>query len=267
MTERMKRVKYMKIVVLAGLISLACTTKVSEWVLLNSEPGQYSLFYIHGTTLSGNEKQLNTRLTNNLKPANIRFRSLQREGIDKPFYELYYKNVLFSKYNDHGELDGLANSPLRKRIARELMAGKLCVMLYLRSDNREKDEAGLQIIRKTLASSPFGRIIPVMELSRSSAEEKHFVSMLLNVESDLKYIKEPMLFGIFGKLSALEPLLAGGISQENINLMIDFLTADCSCLIKDNLPGVNILFDGSWENPAPAMVNNILDANPSLLHH
>jgi hypothetical protein len=76
-----------------------------------------------------------------------------------------------------------------------------------------------------------------------------------------------MLFGIFGRFTALEPLLAKGISQENINLMIDFLTADCSCLIKDNLPGVNILYKSSWENPSPAMVNSILETNPSLLHH
>ena len=76
-----------------------------------------------------------------------------------------------------------------------------------------------------------------------------------------------MLFGVFGKFRALEPLLAKGISQENINLMIDFLTADCSCLIKDDLPGTNILYNGKWENPQTALVNKILDENPNLEHH
>jgi len=83
--------------------------------------------------------------------------------------------------------------------------------------------------------------------------------MLLHVESDLKAISEPMLFGVFGRFRALEPLLAKGISEENIHLMIDFLTADCSCLIKDNLPGMSILSDASWDDPKPALVNRILD--------
>jgi hypothetical protein len=86
---------------------------------------------------------------------------------------------------------------------------------------------------------------------------------LLNVEDDLKTIPEPMLFGIFGRFKALEPLLGKGITEENIRLMIDFLTADCSCLIKDNLPGTDILFTNNWDNPTTALVNKILDENPS----
>jgi hypothetical protein len=139
-------------------------------------------------------------------------------------------------------------------------------MLYLKTGVKEKDDVGIQLLKKTIASSPFGNIITVIELSRNDLNEKHFISMLLNVESDLKDIKEPMLFGIFGRFKALEPLLAKGISEENINLMISFLSADCSCLIKDNLPGTDILFTNNWENPTPALVNKILDENPSLLH-
>jgi len=75
-----------------------------------------------------------------------------------------------------------------------------------------------------------------------------------------------MLFGIFGRFRALEPLVSKGISEENINLMINFLTSDCSCLIKDDLPGADMLYINKWENPATALVNKILDENPSLLH-
>jgi hypothetical protein len=49
--------------------------------------------------------------------------------------------------------------------------------------------------------------------------------------------------------------------------MIDFFTADCSCVIKDDLPGSSILYNGNWENPKTALVNKILDANPNLEHH
>lgn len=257
----------MRLLILAGCICLACSTKVSEWILLNSLPDQYNLVYYHNTNHTENIRQQISRISDKIKTGNIQFKSILRKDITKPYFALYYKNNLFTEYNDLKELEDLIISPLREKIASELMSGKLCVMLYLKTDNKEKDERGLQIIRKTIESSPFGEIITVVELSRNSIEEKHFVSMLLNVESDLKSINEPMLFGVFGRFRALEPLLSKGISEENINLMINFLTADCSCLIKDNLPGTTILFTNKWENPAPALVNKILDKNPSLIHH
>jgi hypothetical protein len=258
---------HLKILIIAGIISLACTTKVSEWVLLNTLPNQYILAYYHKDPLTEPIKQHNSKITKDIMSANIQFRDILRKDIDRPYYALYYSNRLFSRYYDYRELDDIAVSPLRKKIAGELMTGKLCIMLYLKTDVPEKDEAGLQLVKKTVAASPFGETITVIELSRNSTEEKHFVSMLLNVESDLKDIQQPMLFGIFARFKALEPLVAKGISEENINLMIDFLTADCSCLIKDNLPGTDILFAGNWENPEPALINAIIDANPSLLHH
>jgi hypothetical protein len=73
-----------------------------------------------------------------------------------------------------------------------------------------------------------------------------------------------MLFGIFGRFKALEPLLGEGISVGNINLMIDYLSAECSCLIKEDLPGTDILFSDKWRNPRAALLNKIIDDNPFL---
>lgn len=260
------RASYFKILILAGILSLACTTKVSEWVLLNSAPNQYTLVYYHNSLLSDSQKQQNSKISMDIRDANILFKNVQSKEVAKPYYALYYQDKIFTKYDDFKELDKLACSPVREKIADQLMDGKLCVMLYLKTDDKEKDVKGLDVLKKTVASSPFGEIITIVELSRNDLNEKHFVSMLLNVEDDLKNINQPMLFGIFGRFKALEPLLAKGITEENINLMIDFLTADCSCLIKDNLPGTDILFTNKWENPAPGLVNAILDANPSLMH-
>jgi hypothetical protein len=257
---------YIKIVAIAGLISLACTTKVSEWVLLNALPNQYTLIYFHRNKIAEKASQENAEINKNISGANIQFSNILKDDVDKPYYALYYGKRLFSKYTDPIELNNLISSPIRDKVAGEIKAGKLCVLLYLRADLKDKDDNGLQVVRKTIAASPFNEIIPVVELSRSNKAEAHFISMLLNVESDLKDIREPMLFGIFGRFKALEPLVAGGITEENINLMIDFLTADCSCLIKDDLPGTDILYINRWESPDSAMLNAILDANPSLMH-
>ena len=258
---------YLKILLIAAILSLSCTTKVSEWFLLNSVPDNYLLVYYYNSTIPESVARQNKDLESRYKSANMLFRSVLKKEIEKPYYALYYNNRLFSEYSDYNSLANIEFSPVREEITSELMAGQLCVMFYLKSGNREKDEKGLQIVKNTVAASPFGKIISIMELDRSNDEEKHFVSMLLNVESDLKNIHEPMLFGIFGRFRVLEPLLAKGISEENINLLIDFLSADCSCLIKDNLPGISILCNANWDNPRPALVNNILDKNPSLIHH
>lgn len=257
---------YLRILVLASVLSLACTTKVSEWVLLNALPEQYTLVYFHGSTSDDSVRQP-ALAGDNLKNANIQLKSVVKKDIAKPYFALYYENRLLTNYSNQSELKGLTTSPLREVIASEIMAGKLCVLLYLKTGNKAKDDNGMQIIRHAIAGSPFKDIISVAELNRNSIEEAHFVSMLLNVEEDLKTIGEPMLFGIFGRFKALEPLLGKGISEENIKLMIDFLTADCSCVIKDDLPGTDILFSGTWEKPSTALVNRILDENPELQHH
>jgi hypothetical protein len=262
---RRKRISpAVKFILLAGLLSLACTTRVSEWILLNSIPESYSLIYFHKGALDDNIKRKHNTLRKIYGPGNIIIGDISQDDIMVPYYALYYNKRLFAKYNSSADLENLASSPLRKRIAEEIMSGKLCVMLYLKTDNKQKDEKGLNILKNALNVSPFRDIITVFELSRNSRDESHFTSFLLHVEDDLTEIDEPMLFGIFGRFRALEPLLAGGITGENINYMIGYMTAECSCLIKDDLPGTNILYSGSWENPGPALLNRILDNNPML---
>jgi hypothetical protein len=259
--------RFLNLIIVVVLLSLACTTKVSEWVLLNSVPDKYLLVYFHKNEITESAKKQNAELESRFNSANILVKTMQRDEIEKPYYALYFNNRLLTEYTSEKELLTIATSPVRENIANELMNGKLCVMLYLKCGMAGKDETGLRVLKNSVAASPFGDVITVMELERKSTEESQLVSMLLNVESDLKEIEEPMLFGVFGKFRALEPLLAKGISQENINLMIDFLTADCSCLIKDDLPGTYILYNGNWENPQTALVNKILDDNPNLEHH
>ncbi len=261
----MKRI-YLKILIVGAVLSMACTTKVSEWILLNEAPQKYVLVYFHKNKLTETIRSQNNDVKNQLKQANILFKTMETDEIEKPYYALYFNNHLITKFEDYKAVDKIAASPLSTKIASDLKQGKLCVMLYLKSGDGEKDKNSLETTNKALESSPFANIISLVELDRSSGDEKLLVSMLLNVESDLKEIHEPMLFGIFGRFRALEPLLAKGISEENIHLMIDFFTADCSCLIKDNLPGRSILCSDNWENPQPALVNTILDANPELIH-
>ncbi len=256
----MKKVR-MILIVTAGILGLACTTRVSEWVLLNIIPHRYTLVYFHNDPPTPTVNRENAALLENIKSANIDFRTVKKPDTGMPYYGLYYEGRLFSKFHTAGELADLTRSPLREKIAGELTNGKLCVMVYLTTGLPEKDDAGFLLLQKTLEASPFGKIIPVFELNRQNKEEALFTSLLLNVEDDLQGIDQPMLFGVFGRFKALEPLVGRGITEENIGLMIDYFTAECSCLIKDNLPGTDILFTEDWDNPQPALLNGIIDAN------
>lgn len=253
-----------RVLLVSALVSLACTTRVSEWVLLNAAPEKYTLICYDHSPMSDAAQKQNSLLINNFKQANLNVSRVLKEDIKQPGYALFYKNRLLEKFNSYEEFKDLATSPMRKKIADELLYGKLCVMLLLKTGDEDKDKNSLEILHNTIKASPFKDIITIVGLDRKNEAEKHFTSMLLNVEDDLKNINEPMLFGIFGKFKALEPLLAGGISEENINLLIKFLIAECSCLIKDDLPGTDILYAGNWENPKPALLNKIIDQNPWL---
>jgi hypothetical protein len=257
---------FLKIFLGFGILNLMCTTKVSEWVLLNAPPVEYSLVYYHSLPISETAGMQNTILAEKISPANIRLSDAEKKDASEPYYALYYGDRLFKTYRTPSEMADLTTSPLRKKIASELMSGKLCVMLYLTTGNKELDDKGMKEIETALSDSPFRDIITLIPLSRTSAGEAQFTNMLLNVEGDLKTLPQPMLFGIFARFKALEPLVGKGITSENVNLMVSFLTADCSCLIKDNLPGTDILFTNKWDNPAPALVNAILDAHPELQH-
>jgi hypothetical protein len=255
--------KLVTAILITWMMLIPCTTKVSEWVLLNVVPEDYQLLYYRSE--NGRVNSID-KITSEISGANLRFREVKNETGTTDWYGLYCRKRLVTKFNGESGLKDLVTSPLREKIAREIMSGKLCVMLFLKTGDPAKDSNRKDVLLKTVKDSPFRDVMTIVELSRKSTEESHFVSMLLNVESDLSGLNEPMLFGIFGRFRALEPLVGGGITGENIGYMIDFLTADCSCLIKDDLPGTDILFRGKWENPDTALVNRILDENPSLQH-
>ena len=156
------KVVYVKMVVLAALISLACTTRVSEWMLINALPDQYTLVCFHNGTLTETLKKQNQDVVAGIRTANIQFKTATRQDAKTPYYGLFYRNRLFSQYNNPAEIRDLTSSPLRENVAAELVAGKLCVMVYLKTDNKDKDQRGLETLRKAVESSPFSSIIPVL---------------------------------------------------------------------------------------------------------
>jgi len=95
----------MRILILAAIWALACTTKVSEWVLLNAPANQYTLIYFYNGPDKWDSQKSERFNKQGDQTCHIEFRSVEKKDIGQPFYSLYYGNRLFRRYNDPKDLN------------------------------------------------------------------------------------------------------------------------------------------------------------------
>jgi hypothetical protein len=261
------------LILLASAVVYACTTKVSEWTILNLEPASYMLVYFNNGEIDAAAKQEHATLETSLKDANIflynvntgKFKNEQEKTFyamtgrqNPPFYALYYQDRLFAVYDKGAVPAHLSTSKMRKTIAEYLKDGELCVLVHLETGHAAKDAPGKQAVQRYLSKSILKDIVPVVSLSRTDPQERAFADLLLQTEYDLAGIQEPMLFGIFGRFRVLEPLVGQAITEENVEYLLQFFTMDCSCLVKYQMPGIDMLCSDDWTGIQPAKLNLII---------
>lgn len=161
----------------------------------------------------------------------------------------------------------LTDSPIRQELVRRLADGQTAVWLLLECGEREKDDAAARLIEdqlkqltqelklpeltdssedKLLAATPLKVEFSLLRVARSDAEQT-FVQMLLHSESDLLERSDPMVFPIFGRGRALLPLIGAGITSDNIHDSAAFLVGACSCEVKEQNPGFDLLLAADWD--------------------
>lgn len=243
---------------------LACSVSVSEYVMQNHYPDMNELIYFYKSDKVDeavvkkheNLKELfedvnvNIRHINTKKITSKRLKYLY-DSIEKkqePFYALFNGNYFHRVFTPDEKFKDLADSPLRKKIEKELKKRPLYTLLILKTGNSKKDRKAVKVVKKFLKENEFEPEIKYFELSKDDPKEQFLVKQLLKVETDLENLKEPMVFGIYGKLRALEPLVGEGISEDNFQYLTDFLASDCSCLIKGQLPGVDLIHTYNWDD-------------------
>jgi len=96
----------------------------------------------------------------------------------------------------------------------------------------------------------------MLRLARDDRSEEVLVRMLLHSEDDLNETKEPMAFPIYGRGRVLYALVGKGINDETVDDACSFLTGPCSCIIKEQNPGLDLLLSVDWER----LVNPIMTA-------
>ncbi len=167
----------------------------------------------------------------------------------------------------HGKLNSetvktLPDSPTRSEIGERILGGDSAVWILLESGNRKKDDAAADVLRENLKDMEETLTLPpqfsetvkmpirfsLIRLSRTDPAEAHFISMLMNSEPDLfDYASHPMAFPIYGRGRVLFALVGEGINERNIGIACSFIIGPCSCEIKAQNPGIDLLMNVDWE--------------------
>lgn len=186
------------------------------------------------------------------------------------------------------DVAGLADSPTRQEIARLLDAGHDGVLVFLESADAEANARALKEIDRALEmvapaegadekaaeKKPVDSLDELIqgddELSDSAlrvgkvilkpddAREKWFLRMLYACEElEPEDLKQPMVFAAYGRGRIMEPYLGAGIIAENLLDVIRFINGPCSCQVKDENPGVDLLTTWNWEKTAMKIAREI----------
>lgn len=193
------------------------------------------------------------------------FVMLKKQGMDKyPCFVVQYpsskagKGVIWVAEFVEKSLEMVLTSPVRSSLHDELGAGSAAVWLLLKNgddgiENRVKtmlDELEKSIVLPE-GHEEYGVDFKLINISADSAKEKFFLNMMLKSENDLHELlkqKKPMLFPIYGRGRLLYTLVGKGINRENVTSACKFVTGECSCEVKDQNPGVDLLISGNWES-------------------
>lgn len=181
----------------------------------------------------------------------------------------------------------IIDSPLRQKIKDELLSGTSNVWLLLQSGNEALDQEAEERLRKFLDQAsketklPDG-IIPLEKahqlrsgpdegpidmddvlrsnvplkidfstrtVSRNDPAEEIFISMLLKHSPRMLAITDqPIAIPIFGRGRVLEGMIGPDLTLENTLGASSYLCSACSCQVKEENPGLDMLMAVKWDD-------------------
>ena len=108
----------------------------------------------------------------------------------------------------------------------------------------------------------------VVTLDRADPLEAFLLRTLNYSEADLPE-NEPLAFPVFGRGRVLYGLVGAGIMPETLATACKFMAGPCSCQVKNQNPGFDLLLAHDWERAvAGSMISDALPdetAEPKLL--
>jgi hypothetical protein len=263
------------LVLLSAVPLFACDTPVYRYALENWPADSYQATVLHRGALSVAEQRLVQRLQTGAESANLKVRLIDQVRPDDPEVAAQFREIdvatgpvliltppaatkpdadTWSGRLTEEAIDAVLDSPVRRQEASRLHAGQI-VWLFLESGQARIDDAAAQVIADNCPALPPST---VMRLRRDDVHEQLLVRMLLGSEPDLPGRREPMAFPVFGRGRLLYALVGRGITADNVRQAAGFLGGDCSCTVKRDNPGTDLLLTADWSDVTPAA-----DADPA----
>jgi hypothetical protein len=246
----------------------ACDTPVYRYALESWPADNYRATVVHRGPLAAEAQRLVNRLRERAASANLAVELLDLDHPPEPLPEKWrtidvsagprlvlnypapagIDAEVWSGALTPEAVDTLLDSPLRRQVVAHLRAGET-VWLLLESGMKEADDAAAKVVGEGRPESPPSALLRVR---RDDAAEALLVRQLLGSEPDLAGWREPMAFPVFGRGRVLYALVGAGITAENVRKAAGFLGGDCSCTIKRDNPGTDLLLTADWGEIKPA---------------
>lgn len=193
-------------------------------------------------------------------------------------------------------LQAVIDSPARRGIVRSLLAGESAVWVMIKSGDPESDAAarkalfeGIEEAQQILKISdevvpkseldteqkkrevdlddvlysaiPLKISFAVLELDVDDAEEKVFIDMLTKGLSRNKFVGKCLAAPIFGRGRCLGVTVGDSITAESIFKSCEQICGECSCTVKSQSPGYDIVLNADWQShvdTSPIMVDKVI---------
>ncbi|NQZ57448.1 MAG: hypothetical protein HRT88_08265 [Lentisphaeraceae bacterium] len=234
----MRKIFFTLTLICVGLSAAACEIPVFRYALERWAADDYTLELPASIPVNELNEDVNIEI---------------KEGTTE-VVKLYYphrKSPFFIEPVEDFSYSALIDSPARDEIVKRILAGDSIVWVVLTTGDElpEKNilEKSLRAAEKSLGSDKVKLKFSYLQVPRNSTKERYFISCLLSIESDLLDTRETIAFPVFGRGRFLAPLVGKGINPDNIKDQGAYLAGACSCEIKSQNPGLDLLINFDWE--------------------
>ncbi|NOU36512.1 MAG: hypothetical protein HOO88_07060 [Kiritimatiellaceae bacterium] len=163
-------------------------------------------------------------------------------------------------------LNRMIMSPARLEIARRLLDGDAAVWVFIPGGDAERNRAIHEMLNaklrelettvqynedflalaKAAGKEPPKLKFSVLELRRDNRQEAPLLAMLTQVSSSIATNSGPIVVPVFGQGRAAVLMMDEYVAGPYIEKVVQFLTGACSCEVKSQNPGFDILIPVDW---------------------
>ncbi|MGE0755633.1 MAG: hypothetical protein AB7O38_01370 [Pirellulaceae bacterium] len=191
---------------------------------------------------------------------------------------LQLETTLWSGPADRDSIDRLLRSPMREELARRLLEGASTVWLVIETGDPRRDQPVVDALEghlRELAGSlqlpdakvqpggvlqlppgeeegllspvPLRIEFPVLRLNRADPAEHAFLATILHTDEGLTAADEVIVVPVFGRGRALQAFPGEQLELEALRGVEEFLCGACSCSVKSQNPGMDLLLTADWD--------------------